>query len=159
MIEASQVDTAYWASVPRPQSYADLYKNYGDPHLPSFVDRYLTVTPHHIRSGEVLIRHHVALVKPLHEVFVDLANGNVFRELITFDGCFNIRAISGSHRESLHSWGLALDFNALTNPRGVRGNMPSTVVLAFVSNGFVWGGDFQRIPDSMHFQWSVPHTI
>lgn len=74
------------------------------------------------------------------------------KELKSFDGCFNIRKIRGSEKRwSLHSFGLAVDFNASTNRMGTLGDMHPEIVDIFRSYGWKWGGDFKR-KDPMHFQ-------
>ncbi len=74
-------------------------------------------------------------------------------------GCFAPRAKrTNPDHLSVHSWGLAIDLNASTNPlapsRGaamVR-DIPDAWVATFEEVGFVWGGRFLT-PDPMHFQW------
>lgn len=74
------------------------------------------------------------------------------KEIKKFDGCFNIRKIRGSKKRwSLHSFGLAVDFNAATNRMGTFGDMHPDIVTIFESHGWIWGGNFKR-KDSMHFQ-------
>jgi len=69
-------------------------------------------------------------------------------------GCFNPRPkrIDGSAL-SLHSWAVAVDINADTNPMKdpLTCDMPPEFIDAFVSNGWTWGGTFPT-PDPMHFQ-------
>jgi len=74
------------------------------------------------------------------------------KELKSFDGCFNIRKVRGSKKRwSLHSFGLAVDFNASTNRLGTFGDMHPEIVTIFESHGWKWGGNFKR-KDAMHFQ-------
>lgn len=75
--------------------------------------------------------------------------------LITYDGCFNIRAIRGEPGiPSAHAYGLALDINAATNQLGdTQGGFfddPQTVK-CFTDAGFFWGGAFTGRKDPMHF--------
>lgn len=68
-------------------------------------------------------------------------------------GCFNPRFKKTVRSElSVHTWGLAVDINAATNPLGGETDMPDAFIHAFKSEGFVWGGDFQHTKDPMHFQ-------
>jgi len=64
--------------------------------------------------------------------------------------------------KSLHCYGLAIDLNPNTNPnyRKEKGDttpcktdLPSAVINAFTSEGWVWGGNFRTVCDSMHFEW------
>lgn len=62
---------------------------------------------------------------------------------------------------SLHTWGIAVDFDSLKNPMGgvqkngkpsvLRGEAGQAFVSVFKSAGFTWGGDW-GIKDDMHFE-------
>lgn len=70
-------------------------------------------------------------------------------------GCFNPRykrTVRGDL--SVHSWGLAVDINAATNPLAAEltTDMPDAFVQAFKDQGFVWGGDWNHLKDAMHYQ-------
>ena len=72
-------------------------------------------------------------------------------ELITFDGCFEVRDVRGMPGcVSAHSYGLAIDINAAQNPLGQPSVMPAEFVRCFTIAGLTWGGNFKRI-DGMHF--------
>lgn len=89
---------------------------------------------------------------PLFKAFQNMEDGGLINELRTFDGCFAIRNIRGSLSEpSMHSWGLATDWNSSTNVLGVAGDMSPAVVKCFEDAGFNWGGHFTRC-DMMHFE-------
>lgn len=71
-------------------------------------------------------------------------------------GCWCVRAKRGGSKElSLHSWAIAVDVNAATNPRGnpMRRDIPDAWVRAFEAEGWSWGGHFQTA-DPMHFQYA-----
>lgn len=84
----------------------------------------------------------------------------VIEEINSFDGCFNIRKVRQSRALSLHSWAVAIDFNAANNPLGLsrdtciqRGLKPFTKKFIDVSRHFVdCGADWLKRPDGMHFQ-------
>jgi len=65
------------------------------------------------------------------------------------------RAIRGSQAPSNHSWGLAVDINAPTNPMGQRliTDMPSWMVQLWVAHMFRWGGSYVSRPDAMHMEF------
>jgi hypothetical protein len=65
------------------------------------------------------------------------------------------RPIRGTRTPSNHSWGLALDINARTNPMGstFRSDLPPAVVALWWSCGFYWGGWYRSRPDAMHFEY------
>ncbi len=94
-----------------------------------------------------------ALIAPATEAFRKLVDTGAINDLLTYDGCFNIRKMRRSNSTSLHSWGLAMDFDAFRNPMGKRGAMTDRVVECFTSSGWDWGGEWRgnRI-DPMHFQ-------
>lgn len=77
-------------------------------------------------------------------------------ELESYDGCFNVRPIRGteeSPRWSIHSFGLAVDFNAATNPLGGPVTFSPRFLAAMKACGWTCGADFRRA-DGMHFQWA-----
>lgn len=89
-------------------------------------------------------------------VSLELALRNVIErkvasEIITWDGCFNIRKKRGLNSHSLHSWGIAIDINAAWNGLGKEPTMSKELVKCFTDAGFDWGGVWQR-KDGMHFQ-------
>jgi len=85
-------------------------------------------------------------------IFEGILMEGLEEEIKKFDGCFNIRKVRGSKKRwSLHSFGLAVDFNASTNKMGTFGDMHPAVVDIFRCYGWVWGGEFKR-KDPMHFQ-------
>jgi len=60
-------------------------------------------------------------------------------------------------RSSLHSYGIAIDINPITNPNkkgtNCQSDIPPCVVKAFQKYGFVWGCEFDGVKDAMHFEW------
>ncbi len=95
------------------------------------------------------------LVKPLNDVFELIIQRKLCDKLKTFDGCFCIRdrrAIPGV--PSWHSYGLAVDINANTNPLGGPSTQDIALVNCFLDAGWIFGGDFHR-PDPMHMQWAL----
>jgi len=75
------------------------------------------------------------------------------REIRSCEGCYWPRhKMHDPARElSLHSWGIAVDFNAATNMPGAKGDMPARIIEIFAGHGFYWGGHFG---DPMHFQYA-----
>lgn len=99
------------------------------------------------------------LVIPLADAFNCALAKGILNEIKTWDGCFNIRPQKGTlARQSLHSWGLAIDINAAWNQFGKRPTLSEELVRCFTGNGFHWGGYWKR-PDGMHFQLAqLPQT-
>lgn len=103
------------------------------------------------------------IIPHLRDTFHLLQDSELLTEIRTFDGCFNIRYIRGSTQVlSIHTWGLAVDFNAKDNPLGLtrqecidKGLKPFSEAFFSVwrQTGWVCGIDFNR-KDGMHFQRS-----
>lgn len=105
--------------------------------------------------GKPLEKFHanIDIHRPMLDVFDLLIANNVHHELETFDGCFNVRYIRGRPGIlSLHSYAIAVDFNAAKNPLGSDGVWSETFIKCFETVGFVYGGKFTR-KDPMHFEW------
>jgi hypothetical protein len=151
--------TRDWTKAPIPGSYAELYQYYGDPRESGFEAAYIVTQPHQVGGRMVNIQCHLAVQERLHLVFADLIAAGDIGLLETFDGSFVIRPVRGGRNPSLHSWGLAFDFNAAKNPLGAEPTMPAAVVATFHRHGFTWGGDFKNRKDGMHFQFTRPGTI
>ncbi|TRZ44515.1 M15 family peptidase [bacterium] len=94
---------------------------------------------------------HVLMADPLRKAFGLIVARGLFDELKTFDGCFNIRRMKGSGSMSIHSWGLAVDFNAAENPYGGPVNFSDDFIQCFADCGFE-AGALWHTPDGMHFQ-------
>ncbi len=94
------------------------------------------------------------LIPLLDKAFSDVIACGYADDILTWDGCFNVRTQRGAQQAmSLHSWGLAIDINAAWNPFHGKPTMPQMIVTCFERNGFDWGGRFEK-PDGMHFQIS-----
>ena len=92
-----------------------------------------------------------AMHAPLKRAFGFIVSRGLADQLKTYDGSFNIRQSKGGGMMSMHSWGLAVDFNAGTNPFGQEGDMSPEMVKCFAESGMEWGGLWST-PDGMHFQ-------
>lgn len=72
-------------------------------------------------------------------------------------GCWGYycRNIGGTSSPSFHSWGLAIDINAPSNPmrRPLTTDIPSWMVNLWEDFGWTWGGKWS-LPDPMHFEWA-----
>ncbi len=74
-----------------------------------------------------------------------------------FSGDWVVRPIRGGSTPSMHSFALAIDFDAGSNPLGALETFfkpESILVKAFEKNGWVWGGRWHGRRDAMHFQYA-----
>jgi len=94
---------------------------------------------------------HEAMEAPLNLAFRRLSERGLMGELKTYDGCFNIRKMSSGRSYSVHSWGMAVDFNARENPYGGPVRFSDDLIRCFAESGFE-AGALWRTPDGMHFQ-------
>jgi len=137
---------------------------FGDPRESSFAEDYLITMDFsefandfkHVKDYEgnkwgYHIYGHYMMEEPLKNAFRALITGSIAKELKTYDGCFNIRLMKGGNSLSVHSWGLAVDFNAATNPFGGKVSFSKKLILCFAEAGFEAGALWSR-PDGMHFQ-------
>ena len=101
------------------------------------------------------------MAEPLRMALRLVCERGLAKELKTYDGCFNIREMKSGGSLSVHSWGLAFDFNARTCPFQTRSSKtwPNMVrdlsddfVWCFAEAGFEWGGLWKSSYDPMHFQ-------
>jgi len=138
-----------WSKVPIPQNYAELYANYGDPSHPDFEATYIVSNPHSLSDGTLIhVRSHIAAVPALHAIWQDFG-----KFIHSYDGCYVVRNVRGMSTPSIHSWGLAIDLNAATNPLGAtHGDQAPELVQGFESHGWFWGGNYRNRKDWMHFQ-------
>ena len=96
---------------------------------------------------------HRLMVPQLRAALEEVVRAGLASKLRTYDGCYVPRFIERdpSRPVSLHTWGIAIDFDAATNYRGIRGTMDLRVVNIFKRWGFRWGGDWSYT-DPMHFE-------
>jgi hypothetical protein len=92
------------------------------------------------------------MLPPVIETLIDR---DKIRELRTFDGCFNIRKMTSGVSWSVHSWGLAVDFNASSNPYGGDVSFSDAYLACWADNGWECGA-LWNTPDGMHCQ--IPWT-
>jgi hypothetical protein len=96
---------------------------------------------------------HRLMIPQLRGALQELQDAGLGDLLSTYDGCYVPRFISRNpdNSVSLHTWGIAIDMDAATNGRGIRGTMDMRVVDTFKRWGFRWGGDWDYT-DPMHFE-------
>jgi hypothetical protein len=96
---------------------------------------------------------HRLMIPQLRGALQDVVDAGLASTLTTNDGCYVPRFIERNPENSisLHTWGIAIDMDASTNYRGIRGDMHPEVVNIFKRWGFRWGGDW-KYTDPMHFE-------
>jgi hypothetical protein len=96
---------------------------------------------------------HRLMVPQLRGALADIQAAGLASSLHSYDGCYVPRFIERNpeHAISLHTWGIAIDLDAATNYRGIKGTMDPKVVDIFKRWGFRWGGDWEYT-DPMHFE-------
>jgi D-alanyl-D-alanine carboxypeptidase len=101
--------------------------------------------------GEV--RCNTAMVEPLTAVMGELAAMNLGHlvDPAAFAGCWVPRRITEGNSISKHAWGLAVDLNIGTNPRGSFSTQDPRLVDLMRSAGFTWGGTW-LVPDPGHYE-------
>jgi hypothetical protein len=142
-----------------PSSYSELYARFGDPRESDFEAKYIVRQRYPIAGKLVLIATHRLITIQLHNVFTRLADAKAGHLIKTFDGSFVIRNVRGGTQPSLHSWGLALDFNAALLPLGSLARFDERVIACFAREGFFNGANFNHRKDPQHFQFTKPHSI
>ncbi len=96
---------------------------------------------------------HRLMLPQLRGALQEVQDAGLAGTLKTYSGCYVPRFIERDPTGSisLHTWGIAIDMDAATNYRGIRGTMDSRVVEIFKRWGFAWGGDW-AYTDPMHFE-------
>lgn len=126
---------------------------FGDPVTNEAKHMVMWDVPPHLEVGTIPKRLYCNrfMVEPLSKAFKNLIDRGLVKELVTWDGCFNIRNKRGAATSSLHSWGVAIDVNAAWNGFGKPPKLSAAFVKCFTDAGFDWGGTWTK-PDGMHFQ-------
>ena len=157
--------------LPEAEKYKRLLDRYGNPmtdpkqfeakwmvlwNVPMWIDTHIPALPNKIYINRDAI-------EPLEAVFNRLISLQVYKEINTFDGLFNIRYIRGSKTKlSIHSWGLAIDLNASDNPLGYnKAQCKAKLLRPFTDlfdeiwsdTGWTCGSRFKRA-DGMHFEYT-----
>lgn len=134
---------------------AQCLSRFGDPRLNEGKHMTLWDVPAHLELGTIpnKLYCNALMVAPLSKAFGNLIAAGFVDQLITWDGCFNIRKKKGGNSASLHSWGVAIDINAAWNGYNKPVTMPRAFADCFITAGFDWGGTW-TVKDGMHFQLS-----
>lgn len=130
-------------------SFAENYLRIID--LGEFADSFGHVVDYEGNPWRHRIYGNYILAAPLKRAFGLIVSRGLAGELRTYDGCFNIRRSSSGRIMSMHSWALAVDLNAGSNPYGGPVNFSDEFIRCFAESGFE-AGALWTTPDGMHFQ-------
>lgn len=149
-------------------TYGDPYRVLGDDGVLSLPERMewesrLTVVPlpkpiplsWAPKTLATRIRCHRLAAPAFSAVFACIkAEKDLLDGLRTYGGCYEFRTKRRNGDDlSVHSWGVAIDFNPGTNQQGSKGDMHPGLVQVFEAHGFLWGGRWRgAAQDAMHFQ-------
>jgi hypothetical protein len=99
------------------------------------------------------IRCNAAMIEPLTMVLGELAAMNLGHlvDPSTFAGCWAPRRITDGNSLSKHAWGIAVDINIGSNPRGSFSTQDPRLVDLMRSADFTWGGTW-LVPDPGHYE-------
>ncbi len=126
---------------------------------------YLQIDPAWVRTH--IVTQHVpvlgsvtcnkALIPQLRSAMRAVKQKGLARYVHEFDGCYSPRFILRDPTAGIshHSWGMAFDINATTNPFGAKPDQNPQLVATIEHYGFIWGGTF-IVPDGNHFEYRSP---
>lgn len=165
---------------PRPRSYDEVLKYFGP--INDYIRRDGTISPDWEREritrislpeplpyagdSKLLVKQvavHRSIASSASKVFCEIHAKGLWKALENYGGGYNFRTIRGrSDKLSLHSFGIAFDFDVNDNPLGSTGRdaqghwtMHPDIVAIFEANNWFWGGKYQGRKDPMHFQYAT----
>lgn len=162
-----------------PNGLAEIIEHFGDPKVQIVngewvVDRawesanMVTIQHPLMPKGKLFVHHLVArpMLNLLERWSARIQAGDPYR--VRTLGSFAPRAQRGSNGfiPSTHTWGIAFDLNADTNPlisnidpddsrRRTNKDIPDAWIADARAEGWFWGGAFLRRFDAMHFQMAT----
>jgi len=100
-------------------------------------------------------RCHKLIVDNFVAVFTDIKNAGLEDLAKNYGGIYNNRPIRGKTNPSTHSWGIAIDLEPSKYPLGSSKRFDARIIEIFRNHGFMYGGDFSKRKDPMHFQFAT----
>lgn len=132
-----------------------LYRRYGDPRDEGWAGRWVEAWQIQkdfpwFPAEEIYL--HKDFKPRLRDAFKELEQKGLHKEIQSFDGAFCIRNVRGSECAlSIHSWGAAIDMNAVQNPVGTAGKWTCSFLEVMLLNGVFCGQNWVGRKDPMHF--------
>lgn len=114
---------------------------------------------HSLHSIQINRKCADSLRRVLEHIWVEAGGTQEAIEKLHYDrysGSYNYRPIRGGRALSMHSYGLAIDFDSEENEQHSQHHLfkeDSLIVKTFKAEGWTWGGDWSPASiDAMHFQ-------
>ena len=132
-----------------------------DPNDPGYLEVDRRWVKKHIVTTSVPILGDVtcnrAVIPQLCGAMQELSDEGLGELIDQFNGCYSPRFVNRIPTASIshHTWGIAFDCNAASNPYGARPRQPARLVEILRRWGFTWGGDWV-VPDGNHFEYRRP---
>ncbi len=132
-----------------------LYNRYGDPRECGWENKWINhwkIQERFPWFPEKIIMVHKHFQTMLEQAFHELAIYDLFKEIRSFVGCFEVRAMkSNDALLSLHAWGAALDLNSTDNADSSSGIWSPDFLRIMLKNGIYCGQNWIERKDPMHF--------
>ena len=157
---------------PIPESYAEVLEVFGNIH--NYIRKDGTLDPKWEREqiARILIPQptplawapktlvsqitvHRKLAWLSEKMFREIYGNGLWPKLGPYGGGFNFRPIRGASKMSLHSFGIAWDFDPVGFPLGSPKKRDKALAELIRSFGFKLGEDFKGRKDAQHFQYAV----
>ena len=141
-----------------PAGLDQIIKTFGSLDDPKFEQKNIVsiTLPYPIRyAGKVVktTRCHRLAADHFMAAFEEINRNGLTQYANDYSGIYNRRPIRGrASHPSTHSWGIAVDLEAVDFPLDSKKRLPDGIVAAFQKYGFFYGGDFVSRKDPMHFQ-------
>ncbi len=132
-----------------------LYTRYGDPRVAGWDNKWLTNW--HVQSlfpwfpvSDFMVHKHF---RPLLEnAFRQLEIKDLHKEILSFDGCYQIRSMGINEAVlSVHSWGAGIDLNGKNNPIGSQGLWSNPFIDVMTQCDIFCGQNWNGRKDPKHF--------
>ena len=106
-------------------------------------------------GGGVRLLVRAEIVELVSILLEQTVRGGYQLDAVADDWGYASRPIRGTSTPSNHSWGLAVDLNAASNPMGATlvTDMPAWMVGMWTGCGFRWGGAYSGRKDAMHYEY------
>lgn len=131
-----------------------LFTRYDDPRLPGWDNKWLTnwhVQQLHPWFPVKELKIHKHFLAMLQDAFLELERKGLHTEITTAHDCHKIAYLHDSPVLSVHSWGAALDLNAIDNPMGTIGKWSSDFIDVMSKHGIHCGQRWTGVKEPMHF--------